>query len=1288
MPQSKRSRRSRRQPQPLLSSLRTPAHRLHSDISPGGAHESHRESPPVDSIAHFPSNDVDDSANNDNADFQGSAVECALDKSSRSGEPTEIQTPSVSDSDSDIIDVYSDDFDDQIFDIFHQDGAVHTHPDCQTTQGVPRQATPPSEEPDTAAHTIASSIISKITRPIMLAALSLYGKPRYTLLHYEHLVQMMKDGDSINVLPSATSMRQSIFPRLLQENFVTSTKATFKTPDYTSTSGQMEDDISIPAAKRRKLRTEREHQAVVILPSSWAKVDVRCIHALKELVCLDSCRCSRPRGKSDLRINSAPHVVRRAELSTHSDTLWINKDGVPRPAIINMVIRFQSIDIERKVELNTKLPAIGFFETTYRKESCLGFDGKVACTLHVRKNEGGELSFDDGLENASLPAEFKSFLNSALQRLREQSSSSANTGVSKNHASNVPNSTRRSSRLSSNHVHVQELNSNTIHVVPSDHITVVQFPNPSILGLYISRFWVSRIDDERNFMVLFHKNTSGSLSSTTLTTFGAPVFVCDADCLNTNSTTHQKCETTGRLEDGTTYYIYRLMLYADDFTARSALFPKGSVGGVYLNPTGLHLHSRRSQSAIRTVSLTPSGISTNLVFDMIIDDLVEGSLHGFTTIDAFGHNVPVFLDVLGFVGDYPASSSVVDVSGHTSICPCTHCTFVREKHDGKATYVQTTSITSSNASYRRVQSRTAAVRANNFSDEQRKLLGLKDIEDSDINKPGVCPLLKFASEFNKHRRSDDRPPKLETHDKDGYALNIIAPDHLITGLLKGVLSATFLQLENKKQRMELQILLKCVLSDYGFQTRNNFFKKSKLVTGLSMSTCYCILTLLPSLLQAMGILDALPTKGMLLNLNRFASLCFWWPHAVSDGIHAWDFVHGKFMSSFHRSLQVLAANFTKSVRSYSKLYPTYARLIDRPNAHRLLELAHHTIPTYNHALYVCELVFESSHQPLKFFLSRNTTTNSHLYSVHLVLARDWLQRIWALWHMHRSTSASSKERHLALLGLLRLLGGVKFDSIDWTTMANAGPFSLLREHVYNIMTGTIEKRLSTWYNSSLMTYDTEQTWELQAIPTAQTLSTQDLNLNSKVRMHLEQLCGFATNSCTTCVSALLRRGFGSGSISDHERLQQGDVIQLILEKEHHRHKFLNSALSSKGLNYYFLIVAFFRHNSGKQYIAVKMCNHIGPRLTTQIPNLANTPLVEIETACLYTTTQLTDIQFFSTTDASAMRKVGVIHNCSAQSDNPCHFNDFTKTVRHTSSTISGGRFFLITRFAGYPPRRS
>ena len=127
-----------------------------------------------------------------------------------------------------------------------------------------------------------------------------------------------------------------------------------------------------------------------------------------------------------------------------------------------------------------------------------------------------------------------------------------------------------------------------------------------------------------------------------------------------------------------------------------------------MKPSDLSIGSQRCSSAVRTITLTPSGMSTNYVFDEIISDIVDGSSKGFDMVDPFGDRVLVFLQMIGFVADYPASSAVLDVMNHNSRAPCTHCTFRYntdhnaeiEDHTEKC-YSYDTTTTFMNSSHRR-----------------------------------------------------------------------------------------------------------------------------------------------------------------------------------------------------------------------------------------------------------------------------------------------------------------------------------------------------------------------------------------------------------------------------------------------------------------------------------------------------------------------------------------------------------------------------------------------------------
>lgn len=164
------------------------------------------------------------------------------------------------------------------------------------------------------------------------------------------------------------------------------------------------------------------------------------------------------------------------------------------------------------------------------------------------------------------------------------------------------------------------------------------------------------------------------------------------------------------------------------------------------------------------------------------------------------------------------------------------------------------------------------------------------------------------------------------------------------------------------------------------------------------------------------------------------------------------------MKIYHTALQQLASNYMKSVNRFCTKYSDLVSIIDKPNTHQILELSFHTIFCYNRIWYICELVFKSAHQPLKFDHSRNTFRNSHVYFIHMILTKEWLLRIWELWHIHVNKIETEDDRKHGLIGLIFLLAGEVFENYDWTTQFLTSNLAELRDYIYLIMKVTVEKR--------------------------------------------------------------------------------------------------------------------------------------------------------------------------------------------------------------------------------------
>ena len=87
----------------------------------------------------------------------------------------------------------------------------------------------------------------------------------------------------------------------------------------------------------------------------------------------------------------------------------------------------------------------------------------------------------------------------------------------------------------------------------------------------------------------------------------------------------------------------------------------------------------RSPRCIHAVSLAATGVNSNVVISDIVKDIVDGTVNGVESIDAEGNPCKIFLHMLGYIGDYPESSSVSDVMKHSARAPYTICNFRYKK---------------------------------------------------------------------------------------------------------------------------------------------------------------------------------------------------------------------------------------------------------------------------------------------------------------------------------------------------------------------------------------------------------------------------------------------------------------------------------------------------------------------------------------------------------------------------------------------------------------------------------
>ena len=84
---------------------------------------------------------------------------------------------------------------------------------------------------------------------------------------------------------------------------------------------------------------------------------------------------------------------------------------------------------------------------------------------------------------------------------------------------------------------------------------------------------------------------------------------------------------------------------------------------------------------------------------------------------------------------------------------------------------------------------------------------------------------------------------------------------------------------------------------------------------------------------------------------------------------------------YYAEVRELAGAYLQECVAVMNLDKTLGAILDKPNAHRAVELAIHTIPTFGHARNCSEMVLESMHQVFKGWLEKNKHQNSHISAV-------------------------------------------------------------------------------------------------------------------------------------------------------------------------------------------------------------------------------------------------------------------------------------------------------------------
>lgn len=84
------------------------------------------------------------------------------------------------------------------------------------------------------------------------------------------------------------------------------------------------------------------------------------------------------------------------------------------------------------------------------------------------------------------------------------------------------------------------------------------------------------------------------------------------------------------------------------------------------------------------IVLTPSRASTNYILNYIFSDILNDSKVGIGRVNPFEIDLCIFIDVIEFVTDYAAMSSVPHLKSHCVEQPCSSCNIQGNGYSGFA----------------------------------------------------------------------------------------------------------------------------------------------------------------------------------------------------------------------------------------------------------------------------------------------------------------------------------------------------------------------------------------------------------------------------------------------------------------------------------------------------------------------------------------------------------------------------------------------------------------------------
>ena len=181
------------------------------------------------------------------------------------------------------------------------------------------------------------------------------------------------------------------------------------------------------------------------------------------------------------------------------------------------------------------------------------------------------------------------------------------------------------------------------------------------------------------------------------------------------------------------------------------------------------------------------------------------------------------------------------------------------------------------------------------------------------------------------------------------------PDHLINGLIKNTLIVCFKALDSDARRRAIEKRILGSAKENGLPVTGSilhFSKRGGAYQGLNsvnMTTLICLLLCAAPAFDSEYRRTGMHVFRLARLLQNFSSAVFYWPCTETDGSSSADMLTTSGKIAYYAALREMAMLYLKECDNIMETDESLGTILDKPNAHRAVELAVHTIPAFGHA---------------------------------------------------------------------------------------------------------------------------------------------------------------------------------------------------------------------------------------------------------------------------------------------------------------------------------------------------